>query len=46
MMYSHLVFPREGHLEQLNHIFAHVKKYHNTEMVFDPTVPETKESYF
>ena len=29
---------REGHLQQLFHIFAYLKKYHNTEMVFDPSV--------
>ena len=46
MMSSQLAFPREGNLLQLYHIFAHIKKYYNTEMVFDPTVPETKESYF
>ena len=46
MMSSHLVFTREGHLEQLYHIFAHIKKYYNTEMVFDPTVPEINESDF
>jgi hypothetical protein len=31
MMSSHLVLPREGYLEQGFHIFAHLKKYHNTE---------------
>ena len=46
MMYSYLVFPREGHLEQLYHIFAPIKKYYNTEMVFYPTVPEINESDF
>jgi hypothetical protein len=28
MMSSHLVLPREGHLRQVFHIFAHLKKYH------------------
>ena len=45
-MYSNLALPREGCLEQLYHIFAHIKKYYNTEMMFDPTVPEINESYF
>jgi hypothetical protein len=31
--------PREGHLEQVFHIFAHLKKYHNTEVVYDPSEP-------
>jgi len=39
MMSSHLAMPREGHLAQLFHMFAHLKKYHNTEMVFDPSDP-------
>ena len=38
--------PREGHLEQLFHIFAHLKNYHNTEMVFDPSYPVIDESTF
>ena len=33
MMSSHLELPREGHLEQVLHIFASLKKYHNTELV-------------
>ena len=33
MMSSHLALPREGHLAQLFHMFAYLKKYHNTEMV-------------
>ena len=33
MMSSHLALPREGHLKELYHIFAHS----NAEMVFDPT---------
>ena len=37
---SQLALPREGHLEQVFHMFAHLKKYHNAELVFDPTVPE------
>ena len=37
MMSSHLALPREGHLEQVLHIFAYLKKYHNTELVYDPS---------
>ena len=32
MMSSHLALPRESHLEQGLHIFAYLKKYHNTEV--------------
>ena len=46
MMSSHLALPRQGHLEQVYHIFAYLKKYHNTEMVFDPTEPEIDKSMF
>ena len=47
MMSSHLALPREGHLEQVLHIFAYLKKYHNTELVYDPSDPDripTKKS--
>jgi hypothetical protein len=46
MMSSHLALPREGHLAQLFHMFVHLKKYHNTEMVFDPSNPVINESDF
>ena len=38
-MSSHMALPREGHLQQLYHIFACLKKYHNSEMTFDPSIP-------
>ena len=46
MMSSHLALPREGHLEQVLHIFKYLEKYHNTEMVFDPADPEIDEGAF
>lgn len=39
MMSSHLALPREGHLQATLQIFAYLKKYHNAEMVFDPSDP-------
>jgi hypothetical protein len=39
MLSSHLALPRQGHLNQLYHIFAYLKKHHNSEMVFDPSDP-------
>ena len=33
MMSSHLALPREGHLEQVLHIFAYLKKYHNNRIL-------------
>jgi hypothetical protein len=46
MMSSHLALPREGHLQQLYHIFAYLKKHRNAEMVFDPSDPVIDESMF
>jgi hypothetical protein len=46
MMSSHLSLPREGHLEQVFHIFEHLKKYHNTEDVYDPSDPVIDETQF
>jgi hypothetical protein len=36
-MLSYLALPRMGHLKEVFHIFAHLKKHNNTEMVFNPT---------
>ena len=46
MLSSHLALPREGHLEQVFHIFAYLKKYHNTEIVYDPSDPCVETSNF
>jgi hypothetical protein len=46
MLSSHLAMPREGHLEAVFHIFAYLKKRHNTRMVFDPTYPNIDLSRF
>ena len=46
MLSSHLAMPRSGHLYQVYHIFTYLKKHHNTELVFDPTVPDIKRSDF
>ena len=39
MLYSHLGMPREGHTQELLHVFTYLKKNMNTEMVFDPSEP-------
>jgi hypothetical protein len=44
MLSSHLALPREGHLYQLFQVFAYLKKYHNTGMVYDPSNPCIDES--
>ena len=46
MMSLHLALPREGHLVQLFHMFAYLRKYHNSEIVFDPSDLVIDESEF
>ena len=46
MMSSHLALPCEGHLEMLFHIFVHLKKCHNTELVYDPSDPVVDDAAF
>ena len=46
MMSSHLALPREGHFVQVLHIFAYLKKYHNTELVYDPSDRVVDENDF
>ena len=46
MMSSHLAMPREGHMAEVLRIFAHLRKYHNTELVFDPSDPVVDELAF
>jgi hypothetical protein len=46
MMSSHLALPRKGHLQQVLHIFAHLRKHHNAELVLDPSDPVVNESDF
>ena len=46
MMSSHLAMPREGHLEQVYHIFAYLHNHHNAELVFDPSYPSVDKTKF
>ena len=43
---SHMALPREGHLEALFHVFAHLKGRHNAQLVLDPSYPEIDEKNF
>ena len=46
-MLSHFqACPREGHLEQVFHVFAFLKSHSRSAMVFDPTEPTLDESVF
>ena len=46
MMSSHMDMPREGHLNELFHIFGYLRKYHNMKMVFDSNDPVIDESQY
>jgi hypothetical protein len=46
MLSSFLTSPRQGHLEQVLHIFAYLKKYDRSTMVFDDTIPNIDETKF
>ena len=46
MMSSHVAMPREGHLQQVLHIFTYLKIYHNARLVLDPTYFEIDEVAF
>jgi hypothetical protein len=39
MLSTYLFLPREGHLEDVFHVFAYLGLYHNARVVFDPTYP-------
>ena len=40
MMSSYLAMPREGHLQQVIHIFAYLKRFHNSRINMDLTYPD------
>jgi hypothetical protein len=46
MMSSYVAMPREGHLQQVFHIFAFLKGEHNARMVFDPSYPDVDSDSF
>ena len=46
MLSRYLAAPREGHLDQVFHIFAYLKQYNRSTMVFDDTEPQFDESRF
>ena len=46
MLSSFVAMPREGHLQQIYHIFAYLKVHHNARIVFDPSYPDIKEEDF
>ena len=46
MLSSFVAMPREGHLQQLYHMFAYLKVHHNARIVFDQSYPEINEEDF
>ena len=46
MLSSHLALPRQGHLEEVLHMFAYLKSHTNSEMVFDPSRVEFDKTPF
>ena len=46
MMSSFVAMPREGHLQQLFHIFSYLKRHHNARLVLDPTYPDIDTTLF
>jgi hypothetical protein len=43
---SCMALPREGHLDALFHLFAYLKRKHNSRMVFDPCYRDIDMSKF
>ena len=43
---SYMAMPREDHLEAIFHVFAYLKKRHNSQLVFDPTYPDINKDDF
>ena len=37
---SHVALPREGHLDAMLHVMAHVGQRYNSKLVYDPLYPE------
>jgi len=46
MLSRYLVSPREGHLQQVFHIFAYLKQFNRAMLVFDDSEPSFDESMF
>ena len=42
----YLALAQEGHLNQVFHIFAFLKQYNRSKIVFDDSLPEIDESQF
>ena len=46
ILYKQLALPREGHLEQVLHIFGYLKRRKKLRLLFDSGYPTTNEKFF
>ena len=46
MLSSYVAMPREGHFNQVLHIFAYLKSHSNARLVLDPSYPEVPDEDF
>jgi len=46
LLSRYMMSPREGHLQQCYHIFAYLKQFNRSRLVFDDTEPDLSEYYF
>ena len=46
LLASMMAAPREGHLYQALRVFSHLQRWHNAELVFDPTIPSFDDLAF
>ena len=46
MLFSYLALTREGHLDEVLHVFAYLKKHMNSEIDFDLKNPEVDMDIF
>ena len=43
---SHVVLPREGHIDAVVHVMAHVDQRCNSRLMYNPSYPEIYHSVF
>ena len=46
MLSSYVAMPREGHMNQVLHIFAYLKTHQNARLVLDPSYPNISKENF
>ena len=46
LLSSHLALLREGHFEQVMQVFSYLKKFHNPELIYDPSDAVVDEGQF